>query len=318
MFRHLVRSLRPRQWPKNLLVFGALLFVPGALEDSTAWTRSILAFALFSLAASSGYLFNDIKDREYDRRHPRKKNRPVASGDLPVTTAILSAVVLMLLVIAGSLYLDVTPFELPPPAIAVDGIPYGFLVTLAGYIVLSFLYSVYFKNIALMDVLVLSAGFTLRAVAGAVALRVIISPWLLLCTGLLALFLVIGKRRQELVRLQTNGDMTNHVEEAGRAALADYTVPMLDQFLIIASSVLVMSYSLYTFSMSGHPDNRLMLTIPFVLYGILRYYLLIHHQAEGEAPEEVLLKDRPLAICLILWIIAVAILFLLPGFSEPV
>jgi 4-hydroxybenzoate polyprenyltransferase len=273
---------------------------------------------LFSLAASAGYLINDIKDREYDRMHPRKKDRPIACGKIPVISAALFSVLLIIIVVAGSLYLDLTPFRLPPPATSIDGMRYGFLTTLAGYLVLTFFYSIYFKNVAIMDVLVLSGGFTLRAVAGAVALKVIISPWLLLCTGLLALFLVVGKRRQELMRLKTNECPADTGDEAGRPALSGYTIPMLDQFLIISASVNVMSYSLYTFSTSGHPDNRLMLTIPFVIYGIFRYYFLIHSRSEGEAPEEVLLKDRPLALCLILWVISVAILFMLPGFKQSV
>jgi len=318
MLVELLKSLRPRQWTKNLLVFGALLFVPGAIEHGGAWGRSILAFVIFSLAASAGYIVNDIRDRDYDRAHPKKKNRPIASGKIPVGAAVAFSILLLIVVIAGSLYLDMVDFILPPPATPLDRIPYAFLLTLVFYIVLTFFYTVYFKNVPIMDVLVLSGGFTLRAVAGAVALRVTISPWLILCTGLLALFLVLGKRRQELIRLQTNCELPSTGDEAGRSALAGYTIAMLDQFLMIAASVNVMSYSLYTFSTSGHPDDRLMLTIPFVIYGIFRYYFLIHSRNQGEAPEEVLLKDRPLALCLFLWVISVAILFLLPGFKEPV
>jgi len=318
VFAALLESLRPRQWTKNFLVFGALFFVPGAILMPQLILRAVLAFFLFSFAAGAGYLINDIKDREYDRSHPRKRSRPIASGRLGIAAAIAAAIVLILVVLAGGLWLDLTDVRLPESATHLDGMMYPFLVTVGGYLVLVFVYTLWFRNVALLDVLFLSVGFTLRAVAGAVALKVIISPWLLLCTGLLALYLALGKRRQELVRLAS---VQPAVDAAGgnsaRPALSGYSVPLLDQLLIIAASVNLMSYSLYTFSGSGHHDNRLMLTIPFVVYGIFRYHSLIHNHDAGEAPDEVLLGDWPLIICIILWAVFVTILFLWPGFQQP-
>jgi 4-hydroxybenzoate polyprenyltransferase len=316
MLSAILESLRfRRQWGKNLLVFGALLFIPGALFNGEAVFRSFLAFVLFSLTASAGYLINDIRDRDYDKLHPKKCLRPIACGRLPVPAAIVVAVVLLLIVAAAGIWLNQRPFELPPPAIPLHGLPYALLLTLAGYFLLTFFYSLGLKQVPLLDVVVLSIGFTLRAVAGAVAINVTISPWLLLCTGLLALYLALGKRRQELVRLSEAKENMED-ELSGRPSLAGYTVALVDQLLIIAASVNLMSYSLYTFSAAGHPDNRLMLTIPFVVYGIFRYHSLIHTSDNAETPEEVLLTDKPLIICLVLWIVSVAVLFMLPGYRT--
>lgn len=316
MLKAIFKSLRPKQWSKNLLVFGALVFVPGALLMPNLEFRAILAFVIFCLAASAGYLVNDIGDRDYDRKHPRKKHRPIASGELSVPAAIGASIIAIIIVLAGSLYLDLTEVSLPIAATPLDGTRYPFLITIVGYIFLTFIYSAWLKKIPILDVLVLSIGFTLRAVGGAVALKVIFSPWLLLCTGLLALYLALGKRRQELLRLTNFKDPDSSLpKDFGRPALSGYTIPLLDQLLIMSASVNIMSYSLYTFTSSGHPDNRLMLTIPFVIYGIFRYHSLIYKTDAGEAPDEVLLNDRPLVICLALWVLSVTILFLYPGFS---
>lgn len=315
MLKALIKSLRPKQWTKNFLVFGALVFIPGAIVMPNLGLRALLAFVLFSLASSAGYLVNDILDREYDRRHPRKKFRPIASGELGIPVAVVVTAIALVIVIFGSLYLDRTDVSLPSTATSLGGAEYPFLITIVGYIALTFLYSIWLKKIPMLDVLVLSIGFTLRAVGGAVALKVIFSPWLLLCTGLLALYLALGKRRQEIVRLNHEMEKSKDLKGAGgRPVLSGYTIPLLDQLLIMSASVNIMSYSLYTFSASGHPDNRLMLTIPFVIYGIFRYHSLIYKEHAGEAPEEVLLNDKPLVICLILWVVSVTILFFYPGF----
>jgi 4-hydroxybenzoate polyprenyltransferase len=316
MLKALIKSLRPKQWTKNFLVFGALVFIPGAIMIPNLGFRALLAWVLFSLASSAGYLVNDILDRDYDRQHPRKKFRPIASGELCVPVAAAFAIFSLIVVILGSLYLDRTGVSLPPAATPLHGSAYPFLITIASYIILTFLYSIWFKKIPILDVLVLSIGFTLRAVGGAVALKVIFSPWLLLCTGLLALYLALGKRRQELVRLNNVGEAEgNNQQGGGRKALSGYNIPLLDQLLIMSASVNIMSYSLYTFSASGHPDDRLMLTIPFVIYGIFRYHSLIHKEDAGEAPDEVLFGDRPLVICLVLWVLSVTALFFYPGFT---
>jgi 4-hydroxybenzoate polyprenyltransferase len=317
MISALIQSLRPRQWTKNLLVFAALFFVPGALLYPALIGRAVAAFFLFSLAAGAGYLVNDVRDRKYDLEHPRKKLRPVASGRLSPTAAITAAVVLVIVVFAGSIWLDVTGVVLPESATPLHGFAFPFTVTIAAYLFLTFIYSAWLRNVALLDVMLLAGGFTLRAVAGAVALKVIISPWLLLCAGLLALYLALGKRRQELIRLGIrDGKDYCEGEPKVRSSLSGYTIALLDQLLIIAASVNLMSYSLYTFSASGHPDNRLMLTIPFVVYGIFRYHSLIHRQDAGEAPDEVLLNDVPLLVTIILWAVSVTILFFWPGFRE--
>ncbi len=318
MFSAFIESLRPRQWTKNLLVFAALFFIPGALLMPELLFRAVFAFFLFSFAAGAGYLMNDIRDREYDRSHPRKRDRPIASGRLPVGNAVTGAIALVLIVFAGGLCLDITEVHLPESATGLSGMTFPFLWTIIGYLVLSYVYTMWLRNVAHLDVLFLAVGFTLRAVAGAVAIKVIISPWLLLCTGLLALYLALGKRRQELVRLAVNSANGEDTDQPIRRALSGYSVPLLDQLLIIAASVSVMSYSLYTFTSSGHPDNRLMLTIPFVIYGIFRYQALIFNANAGEAPDEVLLTDRPLIICVLLWAIAVAILVFQPGYNVPV
>jgi len=310
-----INSLRPRQWTKNFIVFGALFFVPGALMMPELIMHAVVGFILFCLAAGAGYLFNDVRDRDSDAKHPRKCKRPIASGDLPVPVAMIGAFILIAIVIAGGFWLDLTNPILPESATPLpsDGLlfyKYPFLGTIISYLLIAFVYSLWMRNMALLDVLFLSIGFVLRAVAGAVALKVEISPWLLLCAGLLALYLALGKRRQELVRLQLNGDI-----DPGnlRGALKGYTVPLLDQLLIIAASVNVMSYSLYTFWTTGHPDNRLMLTIPFVIYGIFRYHTLIYNEDAGEAPDEVLLKDRPLLVCIFLWALCVTALLFSTG-----
>ena len=317
MFYALIESLRPRQWTKNFVVFGALFFVPGALLYPALIGRAVLAFFLFSFAAGGGYLINDIRDREYDLRHPRKCRRPIASGRLSAGAAIGCAAALAIIVIAGGAYLDITPVTLPAAATPLRGPAFPFILTMIAYMLLATVYSMWLRKAPLLDVMALAGGFTLRAVAGAVALKVIISPWLLLCTGLLALYLALGKRRQELVRLGiTSGAELGRDEPAARTALSGYTIPLLDQLLIIAASLNLMSYSLYTFSASGHPDNRLMLTIPFVVYGIFRYHSIIHNQDAGEAPDEVLFSDVPLAATIFLWAMSVTLLLFWPGFIK--
>jgi len=314
MFKALIESLRPRQWTKNFLVFGALFFVPGALLMPALFGRAMLSFLLFSFAAGAGYLINDVKDIDYDRSHPRKRNRPIASGRLPVGIALTWVFILVAIVLAAGYWLDITEVALPESATHLEGVAFPFLWTVGGYLVLTFVYSVWLRRVPLLDVLILSIGFTLRAVAGAVALKVIISPWLLIVTGLLALYLALGKRRQELVRLRNNvvnGDKPD--PSTIRPALAGYSVPLLDQLLIISASLILMGYSLYTFLHADASDPRLMLTIPFVIYGVFRYHSLIINESLGEAPDEVLLADRPLAICIILWAIAVTVLLLWPG-----
>lgn len=304
----LIKSMRPRQSTKNLLVFGALIFIPGAIFEPEAWFRTVLAFFLFSFAASAGYIFNDIRDINYDRGHPVKRTRPIASGQVAIPAAIILALILLALSFAGSIFLDTSGFALGRGSQPLNGLPFPFTLTILGYLLITVLYSFFLKTEPVLDVIVLSIGFVLRAVAGAVALKVHISPWLLLCTGLLALFLGFGKRRQEIVRLQnTHG---TDAKDMGRESLSGYSIPLLDNFLMMAGAANIMSYSFYTFDSQGHSDYRLMLTIPFVIYGFWRYIYLIHKFDSGESPEEVLIKDMPLKLCLLTWIGSVIVLFL--------
>ncbi len=280
--------MRPRQWPKNGFVFAALVF-DVKLFDIELLSRTVLAAVLFCLASGVVYLINDLADIEKDRQHPKKRHRPLASGQLSPTTAVIAAVA----IIGGSL-------------------PLAFLlstslgVVLIGYLILQVAYSFALKNLVIIDVLSVAAGFVLRAVAGAVAISVTISPWLYVCTTLVALFIGFSRRRHELVLLE--GEAANH-----RASLNEYSPYLLDHMITIVASTTVIAYSLYTFLAPNVPANHaMMLTIPFVLYGIFRYLYLIHIQNEGGSPEELFVKDKPLLLNIVLWgLTVVAILYFL-------
>ncbi|MFQ5593321.1 MAG: decaprenyl-phosphate phosphoribosyltransferase [Anaerolineae bacterium] len=284
----LVRAMRPRQWPKNAFVFAALVF-DGKLFDMGLLSRTVLAAILFCLASGVVYLINDLADIEKDRQHPSKRHRPLASGQLSSTTAVIAAVVIL----GGSL-----------PLAFLLSISLG--VVLAGYLVLQVAYSFALKNLVIIDVLSVAAGFVLRAVAGAVVINVMISPWLYVCTTLLALFIGFSRRRHELVLLE--GEAANH-----RASLNEYSTYLLDHMITIVAATTVIAYSLYTFLAPNVPANHaMMLTIPFVLYGIFRYLYLIHIQNEGGSPEEMFLTDKPMIINIVLWgLTVVAILYFL-------
>lgn len=296
MLWHLFRAMRPQQWTKNVFVFTALIFAQGRL-----WTQvepivtTVLAFVCFSLAASSIYLINDLVDIEKDRAHPRKRNRPLASGKLSPLVAIVAAAILMPTALIGAYLLA----------------PGFFYILLAYVVVQGFLYSYYLKNVVILDILVLATGFILRTVAGAVVLDILITPWFMVCMGLLAVFIGIGKRRHELVLL--SGGAGEH-----RRILSQYSVPMLDQMLSIVTASIVMAYSITTFLAPAVPQEPfpvLMLTIPFVLYGIFRYVYLIYQHDGGGAPEELLYTDRPLLISVMLW--SATVLALLFFFQAP-
>jgi 4-hydroxybenzoate polyprenyltransferase len=284
----LVRAMRPKQWPKNAFVFAALVFDGDLFQITLLW-RTILAAILFCLMSGVIYLINDIVDIEKDRQHPEKRHRPLASGQLGTTTAIAAA--------AG-----ISGVSLPL-AFLLD-VPFG--VVLAGYFALQVAYSFVLKDLVIIDVLTVAAGFVLRAVGGAVVIGVTISPWLYVCTTLFALFIGFSRRRHELVLLA--GEAGNH-----RASLDEYSLHLLDHMIATAASTTVIAYSLYTFLAPNVPANHaMMLTIPFVLYGVFRYLYLIHAQNEGGSPEETLLRDRPLLITVALWGLTVtSILYLL-------
>lgn len=282
----LVRGLRPKQWIKNLLVFAGFVFT---LNDRwrpfspAMWSfllRSLAAFGLFSLLSSSIYLLNDVRDVEKDRLHPTKKRRPIASGELNARVAVAVALLLMPLCLVGG-------YLLAPPFAAVAG----------SYLVMQFGYILALKEVVLLDVFVLALGFVMRAVSGAVAIGVEISPWLYTVTLLGALFLGLCKRRSELVLL--SGNASGH-----RKILEKYTPGLLDSLISIVASSTIMAYSLYTFTSPKQPGNNLMmLTIPFVIFGLFRYVYLAHTHNAGGSPEEVFLKDKPLIGTLGLWIL---------------
>jgi len=274
----LVKTMRPRQWPKNGLVYIPLFF-DGKLSDPESFVRTTIAFILLCFMSSGVYIMNDLMDIEKDRQHPEKRNRPLPSGQLNPKVAAVAAFVF----IAGSL-------------VAGYFLSTAFTVVLAVYFLLQVAYTFYLKNIVLVDVMVLSAGFILRVAAGVEVINVErFSPWLYVCTGLLALFLALGKRRHELIIL--GDEAGNH-----RAILADYNLDLIDRLIGIVTTSAVVAYSLYTFLSEGLPANNLMmLTIPLVLYAVFRYLYLIHVRHEGGAPEEIFLRDRPMQLTLVIW-----------------
>ncbi|RPJ71299.1 MAG: decaprenyl-phosphate phosphoribosyltransferase [Acidobacteria bacterium] len=282
----LLVSLRPEQWIKNLVVFAGLLFglqlfVPRAIGFSVA------AFVVFCALSGVVYLFNDVADREADRLHPLKSRRPIASGELPPSVAAWTG--------SGLAVVALVAAFLVGPMFGLVSVTY---VTLLG------LYSARLKHVVIIDVLTIAMGFVLRAVAGAVAIDVPISQWLLVCTVLLALFLALSKRRHELVLLA--GGATQH-----RRILGEYSPYLLDQMIGVVTASTLIAYIFYTMSAeTAHKFGTpyLGLTIPFPLYGIFRYLYLVHLKEGGGSPAEMLLADRPLLLCVALWVAAVVIL----------
>ncbi|MFW6156046.1 MAG: decaprenyl-phosphate phosphoribosyltransferase [Armatimonadota bacterium] len=287
----LLRCMRPWQYTKNLLVFAALIFAQ-RLGDTSAVLVTVLAFVLFSMVASSVYLINDVRDYEDDRRHPEKCHRPIASGALSPRLALGAAAVLAVVGVGGSFAVNV-----------------GLGAVVAGYFGLQMLYQAALKRMVLLDVFAIAAGFVLRAVAGAEAIEVVISPWLLICTLLLALFLGLAKRRGELVLLAEGA-------EGHRRTLNLYSLEMLDQLIPVMAASTLMSYCLYTISertVAELGSTRMMYTIPFVIYGLFRYVYLIHRHGQGGAPDRTLLRDRPLLLTVALYgLTAAAIIYLAP------
>jgi len=286
-FGAVVRSMRPRQWTKNLLVLAALLFAK-QFADPDAVLRACAAFALFCMLSGTVYLVNDVADIQQDRRHPRKRLRPIAAGELSPRTAVAVAAIVALLSLAGCFLVN----------------PNTGLVALA-YLGITLCYHFVLKHVVILDALAVAGGFVLRAVAGAEAISVEISPWLLLCTLLLALFLSFSKRRQEIATLEDDAQATRQI-------LAEYTSELLDQLITTVTACTVMSYCLYTISdrtVSEVGSRDLLFTIPFVMYGIFRYLYLIHRHGEGEAPDRVFLTDLPLLITVAAYVAVVATIF---------
>ena len=278
--------MRPRQWTKNAFIFAAIVF-DGKLFHLPDFLRTLAGFALFCLMSSTVYILNDLMDVEADRLHPTKKNRPIASGKLPVGLAFTVGVALVIVTLGLAALLA-----------------WQFALVLLVYLLLMMAYSKWLKHIPIVDVFVLAAGFVLRVHAGTTLIHVQrFSPWLYVVMTLLALYLGFGKRRAELALLAD--DAAGH-----RKVLDGYSIPLLDQYIIIVSGTTVVAYSLYTFFRPDAPLD-LMLTIPFVVYAIFRYLYVIQIKHAGGEPEEILLNDRPLQISILLWGLMVLITFYL-------
>jgi 4-hydroxybenzoate polyprenyltransferase len=285
-FLSLLISLRPGQWTKNLFVFAALVFAQ-RLNDPDAVLRASIVFVLFCALSGAVYLVNDVTDREQDRRHPVKKHRPIAAGAVSPGLALAVAAVLGLAALGGAFMI---------------GFP--FFAIAAAYVGLLSFYSVFLKHHVILDVLTVAAGFALRAAAGAAAIHVPISHWLIVCTTLLALFIALSKRRHELTLLTDTA--TDH-----RPILGDYTPYLLDQMISVVTASTVIAYAFYTISpetTQKFGTDLLSLTIPFPLYGIFRYLYLVHRRDQGGSPAELVVNDRPLLICVGLWALSVILI----------
>jgi len=291
MVKALLQTMRPKQWSKNIFIFGALVF-DKKLFEPIYFLKTLAAFVMFCLLSSAVYIINDLGDIEKDRQHPVKRHRPLASGRLKPLAAAGTAVGFLVVLLPLAFVLNV-----------------GFGVAALAYLINNLLYTFWLKNVVIIDVLSVAAGFVLRVVAGVVVVSAErFSPWMYICMTLLALFLGFGKRRHELALLAS--DANNH-----RRVLDDYNLPFLDEMMGVVTASTVMAYATYTFSAAGLPSNHsMMLTVPFVLYAIFRYLYLIHVQGKGGAPEEILLGDLPFLVDVTLWgVLVILLLYLMPG-----
>lgn len=274
----MLETLRPRQWTKNLLLFAGIIFA-AELDDPGRWARAIAAFVAYCLASSAAYIVNDVRDAEQDRLHPLKRSRPIASGRVKPGRALNIAGILAALAFA-----------------IVAPLGWGSLAYMAGFFALQLAYSYRLKNVALVDVMAIAGLFVIRAAAGAEAVDVPISPWLIACTGLLALFLALAKRRGELIATRNEGE--------GRPVLSGYSFALVDQLVSIVAACTIVAYSLYTFE--AREGSAMMATIPFVVFGLFRYIQLMHREDLGEEPENVLLTDVPILATIAGWAITSA------------
>lgn len=280
------RLMRPYQWSKNAVVFAALIFSKHLFIFDDA-VRVLIAFGSFCLVASGAYVMNDLRDCDRDREHPSKRTRPLPSGRVSQRAAVLLSAALMIGGLAVAACLG-TPF----------------LVMLSSYLALQFAYTYWLKEVVILDVMAIAAGFVLRAGAGGVAIAVPVSPWLIICTFLLMLFLGFSKRRHELTLLE--GKATDH-----RASLREYSPYFLDQMISVVTASTVVAYAIYTVSPEVQEKlgtDLLYLTIPFVLFGIFRYLYLIHQREEGGNPSQILISDKPLLADVVLWVVTASLL----------
>lgn len=284
-FRLILKTMRPRQWPKNVFLLAGLVF-DGQLTNLSALSITLVGLALFCLVSSLVYIINDLTDIETDRLHPTKQKRPLASGQLSKKTAVIAAVLLFIVIFPISFILDI-----------------NFGLIISGYFLLMSAYSLWLKRIPIVDVMVIAVGFVLRVAAGVVIITINqFSPWLFVATTFLALFIALGKRRAEIDTLESAAD-------AHRQVLKGYSLEMLDQMLTIILATTMMTYCLYTIASPITSENHvMMLTIPFVIYGLLRYLYLIRMQHIGGAPEEIVLTDLPMQLAIGLWGLTVIII----------
>ena len=277
----IIQTLRPHHWSKNLFVFAALVFSK-RLFESHSFTQSLIGFALFSLASGAAYIFNDINDIKSDSQNPQKRLRPIAAGKISIPLSIGLFIILGTVSIIASYWIKPT---------------FGLIILI--YIVLNMLYSVILKHIVIVDVMVIAAGFLMRVMAGAELIDVYPSKWLILCTILLSLFLALGKRRNEIMIM---GEQTNN----HRQVLKHYNAYFLDQMIVVVMAATLMAYMLYTVSeetVNFFGTKYLIWTVPFVLYGLFRYFYLVHRKEKDIYPVELLLRDLPLLIDIMLWLI---------------
>lgn len=286
MFSAIFFSMRPRQWSKNLILFAGLIF-SNNLTNLTFLLKSFAAFIIFCLLSSSVYIINDIVDREQDRKHPTKSKRPIAAGRLPINYAIISALFLIIAGLVSALFIK----------------PELLLISML-YFLLMIGYSFIFKKMVVLDVLIVALGFTIRAWAGTVVIGVEISVWLFVCTILLALFLALSKRRHELVFLEDGA--VSH-----RSVLGKYSTHLLDQMISVVTASTVVAYAIYTIApetVGKFHTKNLVLTVPFVLYGIFRYLYLVYQKKLGGSPERVLLEDKALILNIGLWFLSIIVI----------
>lgn len=301
-----IRAMRPQQWSKNVFVLLALVFAR-RLHDGTAVGRTLLAFVAFCFTASAIYIINDIADRDRDRMHPRKRHRPIASGRLSLTGAAITLALCLGAAAALVVLLTVTaPSDTIDPFGQWGGSQLLFALTITSYVAINLAYSFWLKHLVIWDVFIIAAGFVLRALAGAFVIPVPISTWFYVCMTFLALFLALGKRRSELIRLS---------EQAGnhRQNLRQYSLVLLDQLIAIVVTAMLLTYCLYTFQ-GENSSHALMLTIPVVLFGTFRYLYLMYVRTEGDRPDEVLWRDpQILGAVIVLALLILALLYALPA-----
>jgi 4-hydroxybenzoate polyprenyltransferase len=300
MIRELLRTMRPKEWIKNVFVFAAIAFARNAITETPLWQERdkvlivILAFILFCMAASAIYLINDLVDIEKDRAHPKKRDRPLASGRLSPVVAKIAAAVLLLIALPAAFLLDFSDHIAGRSLLH----NYDFGIALISYVLIQGVaYSYFLKNIVIIDIFTIAAGFVLRAVAGGLVLDINITYWLLMCMGLLALFLGLAKRRAELLLLESGAG--EH-----RRILDEYSLPMLDQMISIITAATIIAYTLFTTTAETLPRKPfpiMLMTVPIMIYLIFRYLYLMYKHGEGGSPADLVLKDIPFIVAGALW-----------------